>query len=86
MAAKADTPEGERVDVLVTLIEAIKFRMKQSGLTSKDLEPMISPASDDADILGHKRPLTLKMISKLHRGLGIPAESLIEQPDEFPAA
>lgn len=102
MAAKADTPEGERLDVLVTLVEAyeqrhfpmdlpdpveaIKFRMEQSGLTSKDLEPMIGAANDVAEILGHKRPLTLKMIWKLHRGLGIPAESLIKQPDEFLAA
>lgn len=60
--------------------------MEQSGLTSKDLEPMIGPADEVNDILNHKRPLTLKMIWKLHRGLGIPAESLIKQPDEFLAA
>ncbi len=99
MTAEADTPEGERLDVLVTLVEAyekkhfpldlpdpveaIKFRMDQMGLTPKDLEPMIGRLNRVYEVLNHKRPLTLKMIWKLHRGLGIPAESLIKQPEEF---
>ncbi|MGH8659775.1 MAG: helix-turn-helix domain-containing protein [Gammaproteobacteria bacterium] len=102
MMAEADTPEGERLDVLVTLVEAyekkhfpmdlpdpveaIKFRMDQMGLTPKDLEPMIGRLNRVYEVLNHKRPLTLKMIWKLHRGLGIPAESLIKQPDKFRAA
>jgi HTH-type transcriptional regulator/antitoxin HigA len=102
MEAAADTPEGERLDVLVTLIdayekkhfpmdlpdpvEAIKFRMEQMGLTPKDLEPMIGRLNRVYEVLNHKRPLTLKMIWKLHRGLGIPAESLIKQPTEDHAA
>ena len=101
MVAEADTPEGERLDVLVTLVEAyerkhfpldlpdpveaIKFRMDQMGLTPKDLEPMIGRLNRVYEVLNHKRPLTLKMIWKLHRGLGIPAESLIKQPEEFRA-
>jgi HTH-type transcriptional regulator/antitoxin HigA len=101
MTAEADTPEGERLDVLVTLVEAyekkhfpldlpdpveaIKFRMDQMGLTPKDLEPMIGRLNRVYEVLNHKRPLTLKMIWKLHRGLGIPAESLIKQPEEFRA-
>ena len=101
MGAKANTADGERLDVLVTLIEAyekkhfpidlpdpveaIKFRMDQKGLTPKDLEPMIGRLNRFYEILNHKRPLTLKMIWKLHRGLGIPAESLIRQPDTLQA-
>ena len=101
MGAKANTADGERLDVLVTLIEAyekkhfpidlpdpveaIKFRMDQKGLTPKDLEPMIGRLNRVYEILNHKRPLTLKMIWKLHRGLGIPAESLIRQPDTLQA-
>ena len=102
MGAKANTAEGERLDVLVTLIEAyerkhfplelpdpveaIKFQMDQRGLTPKDLEPMIGRLNRVYEILNHKRPLTLKMIWKLHRGLDIPAESLIRQSDELHAA
>lgn len=96
MHAAADTPEGDRLDVLVTLVEAyearhypldlpdpveaIKFAMEQKGLTVKDLEPMIGRSNRVYEILNHKRPLTLKMIWRLHKGLGIPAESLIRQP------
>jgi HTH-type transcriptional regulator/antitoxin HigA len=55
--------------------------MEQKGLTVKDLEPMIGRANRVYEILNHKRPLTLKMIWRLHQGLGIPAESLIRQPE-----
>jgi len=96
MIAGPDTPEGEKLDVMVTLIEAyeakhfpmdlpdpveaIKFEMKRKGLTVKDLEPMIGKSNRVYEILNHKRSLTLKMIWKLHEGLGIPAESLIKPP------
>ena len=102
MGTKANTVDGERLDVLVTLIEAyerkhyplelpdpveaIKFQMDQKGLTPKDLAPMIGRLNRVYEILNHKRPLTLKMIWKLHRALDIPAESLIRQPDELHAA
>ncbi|MBC7544208.1 MAG: transcriptional regulator [Candidatus Sericytochromatia bacterium] len=93
MTAAADTPEGERLDVLVTLveayeakhfpldlpdpIEAIKFRMEQLDLTPKDLTPMIGRQNRVYEVLSRKRPLTLKMIWRLHDQLGIPAECLI---------
>ena len=96
MSAEPDSPEGEKLDVMVTLIEAyeakhfpldlpdpveaIKFEMERTGLTVKDLEPMIGKSNRVYEILNHKRSLTLKMIWKLHNGLGIPAESLIKQP------
>jgi HTH-type transcriptional regulator/antitoxin HigA len=102
MMAEADTPEGDHLDVLVTLVEAyerkhyaldlpdpveaIKFIMDQRGLTVKDLEPMIGRSNRVYEILNHKRPLTLKMIWKLHKGLGIPAECLIKPIEESRAA
>jgi HTH-type transcriptional regulator / antitoxin HigA len=94
MRAEPGSPEGERLDILVTLlsayeqkhfpldlpdpVEAIKFVMDQRGLTVKDLEPMIGRSNRVYEVLNHKRPLTLKMIWKLHTELGIPAESLIK--------
>jgi HTH-type transcriptional regulator/antitoxin HigA len=102
MSAAPSSPEGERLDVLVTLIEAyerrhfpldlpdpveaVKFVMDQRGLTVKDLEPMIGHSNRVYEILSHKRPLTLKMIRNLHTRLGIPAECLIKQPDKPRAA
>ena len=96
MLAQPDTAEGEKLDVMVTLIEAyeakhfpmdlpdpveaIKFEMERQGLTVKDLEPMIGKSNRVYEILNYKRSLTLKMIWRLHQGLGIPAESLIKPP------
>jgi len=101
MGAKARTPEGDRLDVLVTLIEgyerqhfpmdlpdaveAIKFRMEQQGLTPKDLEPLIGRSNRVYEVLNRRRSLTLAMIQKLHAGLGIPAESLLRQTVPTPA-
>lgn len=93
------TPEGDRFEVLLTLVEsyeakhfpidlpdpveAIKFRMEQSGLTAKDLQPMIGRLNRVYEVLNRKRPLTLPMIWKLHQGLGIPAENLIRPPAQL---
>lgn len=95
MTAAPDTPEGERLDVLVTLVEAyeakhfpldlpdpveaIRYAMEQKGLSVRDLEPMIGRSNRVYEVLNRKRPLTLKMVWRLHKGLGIPAESLIRQ-------
>lgn len=94
MTAKRGTPRGDRLDVLVTLveaweakhyrldlpdpIEAIKYHMDQSGLEPRDLIPFIGSRNRVYEILNRKRPLTLKMVWRLHKGLGIPAESLIK--------
>ncbi len=102
MTAEPNSPEGERLDVLVTLVEAyenrhyrfdlpdpveaIKFRMEQKGMTPKDLVPMIGRINRVYEVLNRKRPLTLAMIQRLHDDLGIPAESLIRQPDRRRAA
>jgi HTH-type transcriptional regulator / antitoxin HigA len=58
-------------------IEAIKFRMEQQGLAPKDLVPYLGSRSRVSEVLAKKRPLTLSMIRSLHRGLGIPAASLL---------
>jgi HTH-type transcriptional regulator/antitoxin HigA len=102
MSARPGSSEGERLDVLVTLveayerrhfpmdlpdpIEAIRFSMEQNGLTAKDLVPMIGQINRVYEVLNRKRPLTLHMIRRLHRELGIPAESLIRETGERQAA
>ncbi|MEK8051038.1 transcriptional regulator [Ideonella sp. DXS22W] len=89
------TPEGDRLDILATLVqayeakhlpiappdpvEAIKFRMEQSGMSVKDLEPIIGKSNRVYEILNRKRPLTLAMIRRLHISLGIPADVLIAE-------
>jgi len=98
MAARPGTPEGARLDILATLVqayeakhfpmdlpdpvEAIRFRMEQSGLVPKDLVPMIGQINRVYEVLNRKRPLTLQMIRRLHKDLGIPAESLIKTAAE----
>ena len=85
--------DGDRFEILATLveayeakhfpiespdpIEAIRFRMEQGGLTVKDLVPSIGQANRVYEVLNGKRSLTLEMIRKLHRNLGIPAGSLL---------
>jgi len=94
MDAKPGTRKGDRLDVLVTLLEAyeekhwhvdppdpidaIKRRMEQRGLTRRDMEKLLGSRSRVSEILNRKRPLTLAMIRRLHQHLGIPAESLIK--------
>jgi len=95
MSARANTPEGDHLDILVTLVEAyerahfpmdlpdaveaIKFRMEQAGLTVKDLESVIGRSNRVYEVLSRRRPLTLRMIEGLHKRFGIPAESLLKQ-------
>ncbi|WP_085655268.1 MULTISPECIES: type II toxin-antitoxin system HigA family antitoxin [unclassified Pseudomonas] len=88
------TPEGDYFDIMITLIEAyearhfpldlpnpidaIRFRMEQSGLSAADLAPAIGRTNRVYEVLNGKRALTLPMIWKLHDLFGIPAESLIK--------
>jgi HTH-type transcriptional regulator/antitoxin HigA len=98
MDAELDTPEGDQLDVLVTLVEAyeakhypiadpdpiaaIVHRMEALGLTPKELEPMLGEQGRVTEILERKRPLTLNMIRKLVKGICIPSDVLI-QPYEM---
>ena len=61
-------------------LTAIKFRMEQQGLTRKDMVPYFGSQSRVSEALNGKRPLTVDMIRRLHRELGIPAESLLGEP------
>ena len=97
MDAKPDSPQGDELDILVTLIEkyeaqhypidapnpveAIRFRMEQYDLKDKGLIPYIGQSGRVSEVLGFKRKLTLSMIRKLHSGLKIPTESLIRDYD-----
>jgi HTH-type transcriptional regulator / antitoxin HigA len=94
MTAKRGSPEGDHLDVLVALVEAwerrhypidspdpmeaIKYHMDQNRLQPRDLIPFIGSRNRVYEVLNRRRALTLKMIWRLHDGLGIPAESLIK--------
>jgi HTH-type transcriptional regulator/antitoxin HigA len=100
--AKSGTRESNRLDVLATLIdayeaehypmdppdpvEAIKFRMEQQGLSRKDLEPLIGTRTRVAEVLNRKRSLSIGMIRRLHKHLGISAEVLIRATQKEKAA
>jgi HTH-type transcriptional regulator/antitoxin HigA len=93
-AGEGSAQSDER-DVLLTLIEAyenknydfgpadpveaIKFRMEQDGLTPRDLEPFIGSSGRVSEVLNRKRPLSLRMVKRLHDGLKIPYESLLTE-------
>jgi HTH-type transcriptional regulator/antitoxin HigA len=99
--AKVGTPEGDRLDVLSTLVDAyetehdpidppdpiaaIRFRMEQQGLTRKDLERILGSRVRVSEILNRKRGLSIAMIRRLHEALGIPADVLI-RPTKHDAA
>jgi len=100
--ARARTPEGDRLDILATLvdayendhypmdppdpIEAIKFRMEQQGLTRKDLEGILGSRTRVAEVLSRRRGLSINMIRRLHEELGISAEVLIRSTRTSKAA
>ena len=91
--ARLGTPEGDRLEVLATLIDAyeaqqdpmdppdpigaIRFRMEQQGLTRKDLERVLGSRTRVSEILNRKRNLSIAMIRRLHAELGISADILI---------
>ena len=92
--AADNSPEGEYLEILVTLvqayeathhpipppdpIEAILHEMESRGLTRKDLEPSIGSRARVSEVLNRKRPLTLLMIRKLQRNLKITADVLVQ--------
>ena len=88
------SPEGDKLDVLVTLveayedehypilppdpIEAILHFMENQGLSERDLEPYLGSRPCVSEVLNRQRSLSLDMIRKLHKGLGIPADILVQ--------
>lgn len=91
--AKLGTPEGDRLDILATLVdayetqhhavdpidpvEAILFRMEQSGRVTSDLASIVEPEMSPVDVLDRRAELSLEQIRRLHDEWGIPAEILI---------
>jgi HTH-type transcriptional regulator/antitoxin HigA len=102
MDADAGTLEGDRLDVLVTLveayearhwaidppdpIEAIKLRLEQRGLSRSYLEKILGSSGRVSEIMNRKRPLSLEMMRRLHRELDIPAGSFLRRPKRAPSA
>ena len=92
--AKKGTPKGDELEILSLLIEkyedekfpidlpdpieAIKFRMEQSGLTQTDLANIVGQKSRASEILNRKRKLSLDMIRQLHNKWRIPTEVLVQ--------
>ena len=93
IGAKPDTAEGEELDILATLVDAyeakhhavdvpdpiaaIQFRMEQQGLTRKNLEPLIGSRARVSEVMTRRRSLTLAMIRRVRKELGISADVLI---------
>ena len=96
MDAEPGSPEEDALEVFAVLIEnyeaahypidlpdpieAIKFRMDQQDLLQKDMTPYMGSQSKVSEVLNRKRPLSLSMIRALHKGLGIPADVLLQEP------
>ena len=92
--AQPETPEADRLEILSTLVEAyenqhyaiplpdpveaIYYYLESRGLTRRDLEEYLGGRGRVSEILNRKRPLSLEMIRRLHSGLWIPAEVLIQ--------
>ena len=98
MDANPDSPEEGELELLALLVEkyeserypinlpdpiaAVKFRMDQEGLEPKDMVAYLGSQSKVSEVLNYKRPLSLTMIRALNRGLGIPAEVLLQDPGQ----
>jgi HTH-type transcriptional regulator / antitoxin HigA len=94
MRAKINTPEGDELDILVTLVEAyeakhyaieapdpiaaIQHRMEAMGMKRKDLEPLLGSKSRVSEVLNRRRKLTMEMVRNLHTAMQLPAEALIQ--------
>ena len=95
MDAEPNTPEGDELELLINLVElyeekkypidmpdpveAVKFRMEQLNINQQALVPFIGSKSKVSEVLNKKRPLSLSMMRALHKGLGIPAEILLQE-------
>ena len=93
MDAELDTEAGAELDVFATLVdayernhfpidtpdpvEAILFRMEQTGISRKELEQFLGSRSRVSEVLNRKRDLSITQIRKLHAGLNIPYENLL---------
>ncbi len=92
--AKPESLEEDRLVVLGMLIEdyeakhypidppdpvaMLEHYLDRKGMEQRDLEPYLGGLSAVAAVLNRERPLTLDMIRRLHDGLGISADVLIQ--------
>ena len=90
---KADTPQGEKLQVALLLIkqyedanypiplpdpiDAIKVKMNELGLKNKDLVGKVGSKGYVSSLLNKKKPLTLELAKLFHQELNIPAEVLL---------
>lgn len=102
MDARPRTVEGDRLDILVTLVEAyearhwaidppdpidaIKIRLEQRGYGRSYLQKIIGSSGRVSEVLNRKRPLSVEMMRRLHAELNIPAASFLRYPRTRQAA
>ena len=95
MDARPGTPEGDRLDLLATLVDAYEAKampmpkldpietilahLENRGLSRRDLEPAIGSRARVAEVLNRRRALTLPMIRRLHARLEIPLDALVRE-------
>ncbi len=60
-------------------VASIEFEMDQRGLTRQDLVPYIGSLEKVAAVLSRQEDITMTMARALHKRLGIPAESLLQE-------
>ena len=93
MGSAPNTPEGDALEVLATLVEAyeagrwsieapdpvsmIEHVMEARGLRQRDLASLIGSQPHASEVLNRRRPLTLPMIRALSRDWKLPADTLI---------
>ena len=92
--AEPGTPDGDRLDILTLMVEAyeeqhypipppspldaLEYHLESRGLTRRDLEPYLGSRARVTEVMNRRRALTIDMIRRLHQGLGISAEVLIQ--------
>lgn len=97
MGAAPDTPEGDELEVLVTLVEAyeaerwpieapdpisaIEHFMEAHGLRQRDFAALIGSQPRASEVLNRHRPLTLAMIRALSSKWNLPADVLVREYD-----
>lgn len=95
MDAEPGTPQGDELDVLVTLVESyekkhqaigdpdpveyLKNTMEFFGIGQSELAEVLNSRSRASEILNRKRPLTLDQIRRITSRWQIPADPLIAE-------
>ena len=97
MGAAPDTPESDRLEILVTLVEAYEARrwpieapdpvsviehvMEARGLRQQDLAALIGSQPRASEVLNRRRLLTLPMIRTLSAAWDLPVDLLVREYD-----